>query len=376
MENPSLIFPRMGKRHQTQVANSPRWPHSRKTHPEDAMADVAKESWDVLRNYESSDLVRSAFKARHGGELNASKAREICTAITQARNYMAAARDAANDIRPLLVYYGVLSMCRGLILFLSQTLRENGLSQAHGLTVKSWGEELAKDTGDVAKLSMSLNIKGTLAQLVEVTERASLLRNNSSKPNFTSTCAALAVDSEIMLIDLLSRIPEARSQMMRWRPERNAVAIWPQEKQADGAVHIRVDAPYTKEDVTAVLGDSVTFVSQQGGVLTYAAPTDLALYCTDCAGPPWDTGTLVALRPMPGGLELSKLAMAYAASYALGMFVRYYPSHWVSMFQNVKHDGALPTLLAVLEHIDLDVPRMVVEFLERRPVQLDEGASG
>jgi len=35
-------------------------------------------------------------------------------------------------------------------------------------------------------------------------------------------------------------------------------------RRADGAVHVRVDAPYTKEDVTAVLGDNVTFVSQQG----------------------------------------------------------------------------------------------------------------
>ena len=210
-----------------------------------------------------------------------------------------------------------------------------------------------------------LNANGTLSQLVEATEHASLLRNNSDKPNFKSICDPLPAEGEVTLIDLLSRIPEARSQLMRWRVERNAVAIWPQGKQANGAVHIRVDAPYTKEDVTAVLGGNVTFVSQQGGVLTYATRTDFAFYCTDYAGPPWDIGTLVALRPMPGGLELSKLAMAFAASYALGMLVRYYPSHWGSMLQNVKHDGALPTLLAVLEHIEHDVPRMVAEFLER-----------
>ena len=127
------------------------------------MADAVKIVWDVLRNYESSDLVRSSFKARHGGELTAGKAREICTAVTQARNYMAAGRDSTSDVRPLLTYYGVLSMCRGLILFLSHTLRENGLSEAHGLTVKGWGEELAKDTGDVARLTITLNANGTLA---------------------------------------------------------------------------------------------------------------------------------------------------------------------------------------------------------------------
>jgi hypothetical protein len=320
---------------------------------------------DVLRNYESSDLVRSTFKTRHGGELSAGKAREICAAVTQARNYMTAAKGATSDVRPLLTYYGVLSMCRGLTLFLSHNLRENGLSQSHGLTVKGWGQELASEIGDIGKLVIALNANGSLSQLVEATGRASLLRNNSSIPNLTSICDPLPTDGELTLIDLLSRIPEARKQLTRWRVERNAVAIWPQGKQADGAAHIRVDAPYTEEDVTAVLGENVTLVSRQGGVLTYALRTEAALfYVTDCAGPPFDIGTLVVLQPMPGGLELSKPAMAFTASYALGMLVRYYPSHWVSMLQNVKHDGALPTLLAVLEHIETDVPRMVTEFLE------------
>ena len=140
-------------------------------------------------------------------------------------------------------------------------------------------------------------------------------------------------------------------------------------------MHIRVDPPYTKEDVTAVLGDNVTLVSQQGGMLIYALRSEFALYCTDCADP-WDIGILVALRPMPGDLELSKLAMAFAASYALGMLVRYYPSHWSAMLQNVKHDGALPTLLAVLEHIEHDVPRMVAEFLEHPSTPLGATTNG
>ncbi len=328
------------------------------------MAEATKIAWDVLRNYESSDLVRSASKARHNKELSTGKAREICTAVTQSRNYLAAAREATNDVRPLLTYYGVLSMCRGLILFLSHGLRENGLAQAHGLTVKGWGEELAKQTGDVARLKILLNAGGTISQLADATKCISHLRNNSSKPNYQASCDPLPAKGEIELIDLLSRIPEARSQLMRWRVERNAVAIWPAvSKKADAAIPIRVDPPYTKEDVTAVLGHNAILVSEHGGVLNYALPPEAKIYCTDVGGH-LGIGTLVALRPMPGDLELSKLAMAFAASYALGMLVRYYPSHWVSMLQNVKHDGALPTLLAVLEHIEDDVPHMVAQFLE------------
>ena len=47
------------------------------------------------------------------------------------------------------------------------------------------------------------------------------------------------------------------------------------------------------------------------------------------------------------------------------------------MLQNVEH-SALPTLLAVLGHIEQDVPRMVAELLERpsAPMDEDEGAAG
>lgn len=332
-----------------------------------AMGKSGADAWETLRNYESSELVRDAFQKRHGLDLNSGKAREICTAITQARNYMAAASAADRNVRPLLAYYGVLAMSRGLILFLSRTLRENGLSQAHGLTISGWGEELAKEAGDVARLCIKINTNGTLPQLIEATERASFLRNNSSAPNFTSVCAPIPADGEATLVDLLSRIPEVRSTFVRWRAERNAVSIWPQGKQPDGRLHLRIDSPYEKEDVTAVFGDVATLVSEEGRALTYSVPADIAPYVTDWAGPPWDIGTLVALRKMPAGLELSKLAMAFTTSYALGMLVRYYPSHWISMLQNVRHDAALPTLLAALQHIENDVPRLVVEFLEKVP---------
>tara|TARA_R110002051_G_scaffold9051_5_gene36555 strand:+ start:993 stop:1856 length:864 start_codon:yes stop_codon:yes gene_type:complete len=277
---------------------------------------------------------------------------------------MTAANAAASDVEPLLAYYGVLSLSRGLILFLSNTLRENGLSQAHGLTVNGWGQELAKPTGDVASLIITLNTNGTLRQLVEATQHASFLRNNANKPNAVVRCNALPETCEVTLLDLLSRIPEVRSQQMRWRATRNAVSIWPQTEQSNGDMHVRIDRPYGKDDVEAVFGADAAIVSDQGGVLTYSLKGERENYYSDCTGPAWGIGALVVLRPMQNGLELSKLAMAFVASYALGMLVRYYPSHWVSMLQNVRHDGALPTMLATLEHIEEDVPRMVMEFLE------------
>ena len=74
--------------------------------------------WEILANYESSRLVRKKFKEVHGRELNAEKSREICTSFVQARGYMQATLVADRSVRPLLAYYGVLSLSRALILFL------------------------------------------------------------------------------------------------------------------------------------------------------------------------------------------------------------------------------------------------------------------
>lgn len=66
----------------------------------------------------------------------------------------------------------------------------------------------------------------------------------------------------------------------------------------------------------------------------------------------------------PGDVQLSKMATAFVTSYALGMLVRYYPSHWVAMLQSRANDAAMPSLLAALQHVENEFPRFVAEFLE------------
>jgi len=77
------------------------------------MGDV----WQRLALYESDDLVRRFYQERHNTKLSPAKARAIVAHFAQGRQYFFSARQADELIRPLLVYYGVLSLTRGLVLF-------------------------------------------------------------------------------------------------------------------------------------------------------------------------------------------------------------------------------------------------------------------
>ncbi|RZJ45949.1 MAG: hypothetical protein EON86_00375 [Brevundimonas sp.] len=320
--------------------------------------------WDMLSNYESSELVRKQFKACHGRALSDGKAKEIAASVRQARNYFTSATTADRNVRPLLMYYGVLGLSRALTLFLSTELRESGLAQAHGLTVLQWGEELSKPDGDAGALKIRFNEQGTLRQLIEATHHRAFLRNNSSLPNIEATYEIPPKDAEVVLGELLARIVDIRDAFWRWKELRRAVVFQPQGQQPDGTAKVRVDSPFDETDVSEVLGNSLDFVSKEGGTLTYSAPEGATVPSMLDRTGIWNIGDLVAVSLMPGGIELSKIAQAFVASYALGMLARYYPSHWMGMLQNHRHDAALPSLVATLDYVEATFPRLVLEFLE------------
>ena len=86
------------------------------------MSIESDEVWQKLMHYQSTDLVKREFFKKHNRQLNTGKAKEISTIFAQARYYLDAASSSNISIKPLLIYYGVLSLSRGLTLFLTINL--------------------------------------------------------------------------------------------------------------------------------------------------------------------------------------------------------------------------------------------------------------
>ena len=91
------------------------------------------EAWQQLSLYESKDLVSGFYEGYHGGDITAEKAKEIKSHLAQGREFFSSASQTCELIRPLLICYGVLSLSRGLILFLDLISREGTISNSHGL---------------------------------------------------------------------------------------------------------------------------------------------------------------------------------------------------------------------------------------------------
>lgn len=46
------------------------------------------------------------------------------------------------------------------------------------------------------------------------------------------------------------------------------------------------------------------------------------------------------------------------------MLVRYFPTQWTSLLRGQMRDGALPTLLSVVDMIEREFPRTIVDHVD------------
>ena len=170
------------------------------------------DSWSDLSLFESRDLVERKYRDRHKLTLSAEKAREIVSAVAQAREFFRSASAAGDLVRPLLLYYGVLTLSRGLILFLKPPLRETSLKQSHGLSVLDWSQQLSKGVQNLPNARIRIE-GGTFAELAEATgniERSRIWV--APYPNRGILCqnGSTVVSSgfELSLKDVLGRLPD------------------------------------------------------------------------------------------------------------------------------------------------------------------------
>lgn len=300
--------------------------------------------------------------------------------ISQGRGYFENARDADESVRPLLLYYGVLSLSRGLILFLNPESREATLKQSHGLEILDWSNSLAKSDAKLVELSMRVT-SGTFSELADVAQRqfvpyvtgAGDLSHFSIERN-----SGVPTETVIKIDDVLSRIPQVAavySSVLEKQPSNyfgiilediDSVSVNLQEGLPDGIesaddvrktfnvpAEFRIDrAPET----IGLVGSAFAYrlpgtPSQNAGRLPVVESTE-----------PWGVGRLIA--PWPNGGHATPLLRAFLLSYALGMLVRYFPSKWMAQIHGHRGDGAMPLLRASIDYIGSEFPPIALSALE------------
>ena len=72
---------------------------------------------------------------------------------------------------------------------------------------------------------------------------------------------------------------------------------------------------------------------------------------------------LCLAEPFPSGARFSQLCITYLISYALGMLVRYYQTHWIALINGGAGDVLWPTINRAQQYVESAFPELVAEYM-------------
>ena len=336
---------------------------------------MTNQDWHEISRFESHDLVKAWYNRTHEREPNTAKISQVNAFFTQGREYFRNAGSADMSVKPLLLYYGVLSLSRGVILLKDPSKKEESLKQSHGLEVVNWQETLNGGIKNVLELQVKAT-NGTFRELVNACP------NKHKEQCFYSPSKTKTVvdhdlgdiqfstdDSLLHLDDLLSRLMQTTfdyqgitSRKSKWFPV--VVTVHSTE------THFALLSPHVIPDLRYLLDEKSVFIKstpQSWPNLSIDTIPQSSLVFRHEVGKTHqkkfpvfhhtDGGQfMTGILDFPNGDKLGEFFKLYLTSYILGMLVRYYPSRWMELLRNSPGDFARPLLLRAIEAIESDFP--------------------
>lgn len=329
--------------------------------------------------FESRDYIVRWYQERHSRQVNARNSHAITTCFIQGREYFEAASSSSTSVRPLLLYYGVLSMARGVILLRDTSKKEESLKPSHEIEAVDWGATLAGGLDKILDVRIRAT-NGTFGELVRAvgSMQSTGWRNRVGGPGYyyaTYTQPAFVNGSDcITLDDLIAR-------------DHRFLALYPRMTGRQPRVHLGeiIADPARGIDVSIFAGFSaeaevqMRFGQPAARTITLQKMAErIPILATHFLVPGTDLNSLKPDLPLtqfvgqdgmfiaedfPNGDRLSELLRTFLLSYILGMIVRYYPSRWIALLHNEMGDVAQPCLKSAARAIAADFPRLTVEAL-------------
>ena len=347
------------------------------------------QDWHAISRFESHDLVKAWYKETHGREPNSAKISQVNASFSQGREYFRNAILADLSVKPLLLYYGVLSLSRGAILLNDDSKKEESLKPNHGLEVVNWQETLKDGIKNVLELRVRAT-NGTFRELVDSC-RNRHIEHCFYAPGKTKVVVdhdlgniGFATDASLLTLgDLLSRLMQTTFDYQgitgtpsKWFPV--IVTAYSTE------THFALMSPHVISDLKGLVDEKSVLIqpTPQGwpNVLIDTLPQFSLVFLHDAGktyqkkfpvfhhrdGHPSMTGIL----DFPNQDKLSEFFKLYVTSYILGMLARYYPSKWMELLRNSPGDFARPLLLKAIEAIEADFPAELSQQVRAHPTIL------
>ena len=350
---------------------------------------MKNQDWHSISRFESHDLVKSWYKTTHGREPNAAKISQVNAFFTQGREYFRNAALADMSVKPLLLYYGVLSLSRGAILLRDTSKKEESLKQKHGLEVVDWQNTLKDGIKNVLELRIKAT-DGTFRELAKAcpnkhqehcfydpTKTKVIVDQDLGKIRFSTNGSLLTLD------DLLSRLMQTTfdyqgitGRKSKWFP----VVITAYSTET----HFSLLSPHVLPDLQELVDEKSVFVQPTPRSwpnvpidtipqlsLVFRHEEEKAhqkkfpvFHYTE------GHQSMTGILDFPNKDKLSEFFKLYLTSYVLGMLARYYPSKWMGLLRNSPGDFAQPLLLKAIEAIESDFPGELSRQVRQHPSTL------
>ena len=329
-----------------------------------------QEIWQRLLGLESHDIVQMRFEQIHARKLNARRAAEINAAARQAREYFRNANASDYSVRPLLTFYGVACLARALFLLMKANGGEEGLKAGHGLETKGWRNVMNGSVVEDLKKIEELKIvtrSGLFSDFLVQVKNTTLVYYRSGATIGHCEYGHPGTGVEISLGDLFSRIPDLwRDYSSVSEPQFASVSEF--SNSVEKGLEVKL------------AGDRASAVAGAYGKLGYAVAGDGQCHLVTCDSPtvsrepPMFVHThvqkmmgaiplLYLAVPFRGGARFSQLCITFILSYALGMLVRYYPTHWISLINGGQGDRLWPTVNRAQQYVENIFPELVAEYV-------------
>lgn len=328
--------------------------------------------WSVLLALESRDITQQLFKNIHERNLGARRAREINAAAKQAREYFRNASNADVTVRPLLIFYGVSSLSRALVLMLKAKGGEESLKPAHGLeVVGDWRMVMAnKNLNGQAKLR-ELTIRrrsGLFSHLLERTCNIFLLRRPLLGDAINIRYEIPDDKVKVSLEDLFSRIPELWQVYSNVSDVSECAVVEEIWCSADSGFRAKLDRGdvsrlkrvYSDRGYTVRHDENGCVVNCDADTFRREMPLIVQNNLDNFLG---ETAILCLASPFPGGARYSQLCITYMVAFILGMLVRYYPTYWMALIHGSKGDSVWPPMNYAQEFVVHAYPGLVAQFV-------------
>ena len=375
---------------------------------------MAKNNIYNLQFLESSENVKLVIKDMLGKEPNSEVAKGIAVCIQQGRMFFESASNAATEIRPLLLYYGMMAFAKAIVSGRSlQNL--STLSQTHGL------RDVSSQTARLSELVVKIECHGTFQDFNDVICKQegidyydeNVMWHRHPIPTALSTQLQ---GTQITLKEILARIPgleDLYQATFREKAELLAFSLYSRGTPTD-SVELRIDVPDVFEDrnslrkIVEVAREKYTTLKRwhfssaekayDNSIIFFenTSPLENELasenFIEEQVGQGLKLKTIAnhpyvdfrqLLNPVSGGLTqtypslmtpindvyLSDISLQYAGIFLLSSLVRYRPQIWIhsiSRFSNHEKpsdDQALALIEGFMNKVQSTYPSLVTRLL-------------